>query len=90
MTLRAHYELVCDGGFTEGCVKSAACAGSLDLGVGKVDVRGAARAAGWRWVVDVRGDVQLCGACIEVNRARYEVTKGTKSFCPQMDTDERG
>ncbi len=82
MTVRAHYELVCDGGFTERCVRSTECEGYLVLdpnhgsGIRNRDVRGQARAAGWSWVVDVRGDVQLCPACMEANRAHHEVTKG--------------
>ncbi len=72
MTLRAHYDLVCDGGFTEGCVRSPKCAGFLVLEDGNRDVRGQARAAGWVWVVDVRGDIQLCGACTEAHRARHK------------------
>lgn len=71
MTLVGHWELVCDGGFMERCVRSPECVGYLVLEDGKRDVHGQAKAAGWAWVVQGYGDVQLCPACLGANRARY-------------------
>ena len=53
MTLRVHYGLVCNGGFTAGCVRSSECEGYLVLDDGIRDVKVAVREAGWAWVVDV-------------------------------------
>ena len=67
MTVRVHYKLMCNGGFTERCRKSARCEGHLVLEDGNKDFRGQAEAAGWGWVVQGYGDVQLCPRCRALN-----------------------